>query len=450
MNTEIVDIFNIYLDPKNPRFEPIEDQISIIEHLVSTEKIKELAKDIAEHGLSPLDTIAAFLNAKGRYVALEGNRRLCALMLLNDPDRAPEKSIGYFRDLQKNARTLYKTISCHVFKSRDDANIWLERRHQGEDGGKGISSWSSQQISRHKRSIGKKDENALALSFLEYAESKGFITKLNQKKILTTASRYLRNPYFRGVLGIASSPSDAEIEIKVPYEEFDVAVKNFCQDLLENTLVNSRSKKSDWIDYADQLVKNGIAPTSIGSKRKLQDWNAGLPLNKGSSSNSSNNNGGSGLRQSNNQSPLKRKYIIPSAFKVSISDRNLKKTFDEMRFIDVDDYPLAVACLARIFLENVYENYLIKTAGHKSDKGIKSHKLLEGAINEIEKDSNNLSKPEKSSLAYIRSLPSNSSLALNHAKLGIFAHGSAYPNGGDLKNEWDNIEAIVKYMLTHS
>ena len=45
-----VSIRGLYLDPKNPRHIPIENQKEIISYLIENEKVKELAKDIAEKG----------------------------------------------------------------------------------------------------------------------------------------------------------------------------------------------------------------------------------------------------------------------------------------------------------------------------------------------------------------------------------------------------------------
>jgi len=38
-------------------------------------------------------------------------------------------------------------------------------------------------------------------------------------------------------------------------------------------------------------------------------------------------------------------------------------------------------------------------------------------------------------------------MELNPGNLGANAHANHYPNSKQLKREWDNIEAIILYML---
>ncbi|VEH67305.1 Uncharacterised protein [Rodentibacter pneumotropicus] len=53
-----VSIRTLYLDSKNPRHTPIENQKAIINYLIENEKIKDLAKDIVEKGMTnPLDIV---------------------------------------------------------------------------------------------------------------------------------------------------------------------------------------------------------------------------------------------------------------------------------------------------------------------------------------------------------------------------------------------------------
>ena len=58
------------------------------------EEVYPLARDIARHGLNPLERLALIpVKSRGRqitgYTMAEGNRRLCAIKLLGDPERAP-------------------------------------------------------------------------------------------------------------------------------------------------------------------------------------------------------------------------------------------------------------------------------------------------------------------------------------------------------------------------
>ena len=88
-----IDVDRIFLYEENPRHEPIESEPEIIECLCRDEQVYNLARSISEAGLNPLDLLGLVntpgSGAKQNYLAWEGNRRVCAVKLLNDPDRAP-------------------------------------------------------------------------------------------------------------------------------------------------------------------------------------------------------------------------------------------------------------------------------------------------------------------------------------------------------------------------
>ena len=85
---EMIKTERVFLDFDNPRHDPMESQEEVIRYLCED----ELAKDLVIHGLSPLELFALIPRNEGKknaYTVAEGNRRLCALKLLNDPNLAP-------------------------------------------------------------------------------------------------------------------------------------------------------------------------------------------------------------------------------------------------------------------------------------------------------------------------------------------------------------------------
>jgi len=96
-NTQIVTVDRIFLDLSNPRHKPYKNEAEVIEYLCREEYVYQLARDIANIGLNPLELFALIpleKRAKGAtasYTVAEGNRRMCAIKLLHDPDLAPAK-----------------------------------------------------------------------------------------------------------------------------------------------------------------------------------------------------------------------------------------------------------------------------------------------------------------------------------------------------------------------
>ena len=146
----LLNVLDIYLDTDNPRHEPIYDQTSIIKHLLKDERVRNLAKHIADHGVNPLDSIGVVKDEESNYVVVEGNRRLCALLLLNDPEKAPSGEAPYFKKLAESSTKVPNAVNCVLFDDSDEANIWMGIRHNGEQDGVGVKNWDSKQKTRHR------------------------------------------------------------------------------------------------------------------------------------------------------------------------------------------------------------------------------------------------------------------------------------------------------------
>lgn len=194
----------IFLDHENPRHEPYETQAEVIAYLCKDEYVLKLAKDIAQHGLNPLELLAIIpIKGKDTFMSAEGNRRMCALKLLNDPDLAPPNQRKKFKKLAKIWVPIAEVPTVE-FKDRSEINLWLDRIHNGPAGGIGRKSWTSDQKSRHSGDR----KNKLALALLDYAEAKGIISSVDRKGKLTTVQRFLSNVVLRNTLGIDQSNSD--------------------------------------------------------------------------------------------------------------------------------------------------------------------------------------------------------------------------------------------------
>src|SRR4029079_1880107 len=85
----------IFLNLETPRHEPVTTEAGAIERLCAKEDVPALARDIVLHGTNPLELIGLIQvdarkteESNPSYFAVEGNRRVCALKLLNDPELA--------------------------------------------------------------------------------------------------------------------------------------------------------------------------------------------------------------------------------------------------------------------------------------------------------------------------------------------------------------------------
>ena len=251
-NLEAVKIGRVFLDFRNPRHEPFTSEPQTIEYLCEHEGIYPLARDIARHGLNPLERFA-LVPVKARdgkatgYIMAEGNRRLCAIKLLADPELAPANLRTPFEKLAENWIPI-STVSGVLFDSIEDAKIWLERIHSGTQGGIGRKEWNSEQKERF--SGGAKNKTAQA--FLDYAEGEGMITAGDRKGKLTTVQRFLGNDIFREMLGLDQTDPE-QLGRTRSKAEFDILARRFVRDLVQTKDVHSRMNKEQIIQYARPL-----------------------------------------------------------------------------------------------------------------------------------------------------------------------------------------------------
>jgi len=252
----------IYLDPENPRHETLPDEPSIIKHLVAKEGVRPLAKDIAEAGgTSPIELIALVQHpkVKNAYVVVEGNRRICALKLLQDADKAGnEKDKRYFANLGQNMPHAIHKVSAIVFDSRESARRWFALRHEGEQDGVGTKAWNSDQKTRFSVRTQGKNPNAQALLALDYARQYGLLSAQEIGELsITTVTRYLSNPVVRHALGLADGNT---LDILVPDAEFERALQRLLRDALspQTSGVSSRTTATERKAYAATLNRDGV------------------------------------------------------------------------------------------------------------------------------------------------------------------------------------------------
>ena len=250
---QIILLDRIFLHLQNPRHETCETQTEVIEWMCRNEEVSQLARDIAQNGLSPLDQFGVIRDHEtegddATYIAAEGNRRLCALKLLVDPDLAPSGKRAQFEKYAENWSPITE-LPCVIFEDQEDLDLWLKRRHHGKMNGVGQKEWNAEQKSRH---IGSNSRNQVALAFLDYAEKEKLISAEDRNGRLTTVQRFLSNPVMRDTLGLESDPDN--VKRNRTKEDFNLLATQFINDMLaEDPKVNSRQNKAKIIAYAQDL-----------------------------------------------------------------------------------------------------------------------------------------------------------------------------------------------------
>jgi hypothetical protein len=133
----------------------------------------------------------------GTFFVAEGNRRICALKLLSDPELAPPKYRKQFAKLAESW-TPVKTVTAVKFEDIETIRLWLDRIHNAAQGGIGRRQWNAEQKARFDG--GNKNKASQAL--LNYAEQEGMITAAQRDGTIMTVQRFLTNSTFCEALGL--------------------------------------------------------------------------------------------------------------------------------------------------------------------------------------------------------------------------------------------------------
>jgi hypothetical protein len=132
------------LDLLNPRISRASDQRDAMEKILAEPGIKiiNLAESITANGLNPMDRYLVICSEKaGKYIVLEGNRRVLAMKLLKNATLANDVDMkeAFGKRLAKARENFdletIEPLSCFIVPNRAQGNLWILQRHTGADEG---------------------------------------------------------------------------------------------------------------------------------------------------------------------------------------------------------------------------------------------------------------------------------------------------------------------------
>lgn len=429
-----IQISRLHLDPENPRHEPLSSQAEIIAQLCKEEKILEMVKDIAERGaLSPLDVLGVFQDGNpGHYIAVEGNRRVCALILLNDPARAPKELRSQIEKIAKESN-VPRQLTAHVFQNREEAKQWVDLRHLGDQGGIGTREWGPGAKARAAGGNTKTTarDNSLALAVRDRLVAMNLLTPEQSKAIsLTTITRYLGTPEVRELLGL-SGDRNKLIYTHEP-SQVDSALRRLLLDSLKTEsnrepAVHSRSSSEQRKQYARTLKSEGGTPTTPLAEPFEPSALATPPKPV------------TGKRRSS-KNPAKRPTLIESSFTVKIKDPVLVRLRTEALRLELENFPFSGNYLLRALIEQI----MILFA---KSKGRYSPSMSDAALTCACSDELHKAGITGKALKTIQKAAGSKDQPFSLHTLGHAVHGGAVPTRKDLVAHFDTWEPVLRAML---
>lgn len=153
------EVGDLLLDLDNPRTGTVESQAEALEAIIKLngQHFRNMMLSIKENDLDPGDSFYVIADDENQdsYIVVDGNRRLAALKVLNNPVLLDGTSLGdsakkRLRDAA-GAFAPIAPVNCVVFESREDANEWIERRHGKGLEGEGRITWGTLESDRFQR-----------------------------------------------------------------------------------------------------------------------------------------------------------------------------------------------------------------------------------------------------------------------------------------------------------
>jgi hypothetical protein len=169
-----IPVEELHLDPDNPRLpEELQgaDQVTLLDYLHNETVLDELIRSFNDNGFFPHEPLIVVKDPKLGWVALEGNRRLAAIMVLTGSPEAKDLGLKPALEAPPKPAKLkaLSRVPAYVVAKREDVHLYLGFRHIG-----GIKTWSAESKARYlMEEADRAAQRDAANPFLEVARRVG-------------------------------------------------------------------------------------------------------------------------------------------------------------------------------------------------------------------------------------------------------------------------------------
>lgn len=408
-NRVLRSVDNLKLWRDNPRLDPSSQPVKVrdyVEELISDVNDKQdfidLITSIANRGYVSFDPVVVWQdeNDKNFYVA-EGNRRVMALKLLRDPEKAPMPIRKIVNTLSRIIdRDSIEKIKVCVSPNYDDARWYILQRHSNASN---QIRWQRLQQQRFiisvYDSVGQDIDETMKLTgfkrasiveALRYVKIRDIATRpevtnylsVDERELvyshrinMTVLERWFGNSQVKEAWHIEFS--DVDVIIKANLKDFYIAYAKFLKLMLNKDnelgiIVNTRTIDSHFQKIFEYFPKvrlasdedededeDGIVITSV----KMDSDKSEIDLEGDDKTDSGNNLDGS-EKNSEEESKLclkgnpNRGQLTDIYHEIKVRSYKIRALFEELQKLPLRKYPNVSAASIRIFLELSVDEYI--------------------------------------------------------------------------------------------
>lgn len=448
-----IPVANLQMDTSNYRIGRQENQGKTRHAIIGEQgkKLVFLANDIIKFGLSPFDIPMVYPadGGNGIYVMLEGNRRLTAIKLVQEPELAKGTELHRaFKQLHgKNSDDVPTEIFCAIIPDRETGLMWIRRKHDKGLKGAGTEDWSAIAKERADADEGRPTPVLSALDFV----AANATLEPNLKKIIvgrkfpiTNLERILETTYVKEALGLQSkdgalsSNSDEKWLLGVLTDVVTaVATKHFEGEKFNVATIEGVAHRKSFID---KVIGKHPKP-----KGKASEWvisgghKVGAPASAAPAASTA-------IRSTPTTGA--RKTIVPPRTRLPLPDGKINNVFDELKKLDAGRFTNASAALLRMFVEFSANAYLKKhtISLPKHSNGKDKDALINKLDANIDHMIANKIMPKKELNAIKAEIHKPHSI-FSPDILNSYLHNQSFSADPlELKRTWDNLQAFIEKM----
>jgi hypothetical protein len=446
MKEKEIRVTDILLDTGNYRTGKQEDQREAIKALIEEQKHKlvNLAKDIIENGLSPLETVMVYAvpGEKNRFIVVEGNRRIAAIKLATQPDLAADTTWhNAFKRLHKLLPgQVPKKIVCKVANSKEEAFPWIQRRHDTGLKGAGLEPWSTIATYRAHAAQGK---SAPEYDTLEFVLTHGQLDADVEERVMgqdfpiTNLKRLVDSAYVseqleldRGDPALTSTANKKWVLAMM--RDFVTTISREAHEDGKPFSVKDIYDANDQKKFFNKIVHKHPKPAR-GAKR----WTINANTSVGDTER------GQPKRNKPNRPTSERKKLVPKNTNVLPPMGRANDILHELRRYEVETCRNAVSVLFRVFLEFSVEAYMTRRAVLGVTSADTLAKKLRAVIQHME-DNGIMTKKDLTTANKAANDPHS---MFSTVQLNAYVHNvNFYPSASELKTSWDNLEPFIEKL----